>query len=237
MGEKLLDQTKRILPEDVFQGLVRAWQTLLNETPKKESICILMAQSALETGRWKAIHCFNFGNIKSSDADGLDYTFYACNELMPIAMAKQYAAKSPDTAKITAIRNDGKAWIWFYPDHPASRFRAFKTLDEGALDYLGFLFKKYRSAWQSVVSGDPTQFSHQLKIHGYYTADEASYTKGVVNIFREFMKLPYDPASVTFLTEETRQKLDALIALTTQQMVDEIPIIGQADKQEPTPSD
>lgn len=230
MAEKLRDQILTIKSVDVFNGLWIAWLNLFDSPPKKESIFVLMAQSALETGRWKSIHCYNFGNIKSSDKDGRDYCFYACNELMPIKMAQNYAAKSPSTAKITAVRNDGNAWIWFYPDHPASRFRAFKTLNEGATDYLGFLRRKYSTAWQNVLIGDPAAFVHQLKIHNYFTADESSYLKGVISLFQEFSHLSLDTESLPIISDKTKQRLDSLIALTLQEMIDETQIFGQAHK-------
>jgi hypothetical protein len=222
MAEKLRDQILTIKSVDVFNGLWIAWLNLFDSPPKKESIFVLMAQSALETGRWKSIHCYNFGNIKSSDKDGRDYCFYACNELMPIKMAQNYAAKSPSTAKITAVRNDGNAWIWFYPDHPASRFRAFKTLNEGATDYLYFLKTKFKSAWQAVLSGDPVEFSRALKRNGYYTADEAPYTKGLKSLFDEFSKLKIDTDNLPILSEEQSRRLSNLVALTMQQVIDEM---------------
>lgn len=216
MANKLHDQVITIKPIDVFNGLWIAWLHLFNSTPKKESLLCLMAQSAFETGRWKAIHCYNFGNIKSRDGDNFDYTFYACNELMSIKMAQDYAAKSPSTAKITSIRNDGKAWIWFYPDHPASRFRAFNSLNEGAIDYLNFLQSKYKKAWSAVLNGDIVNFSRSLKTSGYYTADESVYTKGLKSIFDEFSKLPINTDNLPILTSNQIEQLQNSITLTLQ---------------------
>ncbi len=220
MVEKLPDQTISIKSIDVFTGLWTAWLNLFNSPPKKESILCLMAQSALETGRWKSIHCYNFGNIKSGETDGRDYTFYTCNELMPLKMAQAYMAKSPATAKITAVRADGNAWIWFYPDHPASRFRAFKTLNEGATDYLAFLQKKFKAAWSAILVGDPAGFSRALKAHGYYTADEAPYTKGLKSIFDEFKKLQIDTDNLPVVSAEQATRISQLVALSLQESID-----------------
>ena len=78
--------------------------------------------------------------------------------------------------------------VWFEPDNPACCFRAFPTLDAGALDYLQTLHRRFQSAWPAVVAGDPARFSHLLKRSRYYTADEAQYTKTLVALFREFSR-------------------------------------------------
>jgi len=213
MAEKLLDQTLKIQPIDVFKGLWRAWLNLFQTQPNKNAILCLMAQSALETGRWKSIHCFNFGNIKSSLSDGRDYTFFACNEYFELERAKKYAAESA-LAKITNIRSDGLAVIWFYPDHPVSRFRAYKTLDEGASDYMLLLYTRYKRAWTSVLNGDPVGFSKALKQQGYYTADEIPYTKGLKSLFDEFSKLHINEEDLPILSDEQARRLNALVAMS-----------------------
>jgi Putative peptidoglycan binding domain len=167
---RLPDQLTPVTPSEVFASLEHAWKTAFDTTPHRTSLLVLLAQWALETGRGKSMHCYNLGNVKSSQQQG-DWCFFRCNEI---------------------IR--GKV-VWFEPDNPACCFRAFATLEAGALDYLQTLFQRFKSAWPAVVAGDPALFSHLLKRSRYYTADEAQYTKTLVSLFREFSRtLP--PAGV-----------------------------------------
>jgi len=234
MANKLYDQVITIKSIDVFNSLWIAWLNLFNNPPKKESILCLLAQSALETNRWKSIHCYNFGNIKSRDGDGRDYTFFACNEIMPLKMAQDYVSKSPSLAKITSIRNDGKAIVWFYPEHPACRFRAFKTINEGAIDYLSFLQTKYKKAWNAILDGDVCKFSHELKINGYYTADESSYTKGLKSLFDEFSKLPIDIDTLPILSSVQTEQLQNLVTLTLQESYSDSSENSSSNNDEPS---
>jgi hypothetical protein len=48
------------------------------------------------------------------------------------------------------------------------------------------MFKRFNKAWPAVLSGDPWAYGHALKLQGYYTADEAQYTAGVVKIFEKY---------------------------------------------------
>ncbi len=61
---------------------------------------------------------------------------------------------------------------------------------EGAEDYITFLSKRtrYAKAWTALLEGNAEKYSHELKIAGYYTADETLYTKGVVALTNEFHK-------------------------------------------------
>ncbi|HVJ15040.1 MAG TPA: hypothetical protein VM686_06350, partial [Polyangiaceae bacterium] len=157
------DQLTPVTPAQVLQALGVAWQEQFGSTPHRTSLLVLVSQWALETGRGRAMHCFNLGNVKSNGKTG-DWCFFRCNEVL-----------------------EGKV-VWFEPDHEACRFRAFATLQDGALDYLKTLHQRFQSAWPAVVAGDPAAFSHALKVARYYTADEAQYTKSVVSLFNEFSR-------------------------------------------------
>lgn len=152
---------------DVMWAFRVAFERLIGLTPSRDTLALLTAQSALETGRWKAIHCFNLGNIKaSSDYEGY-YTMFRCNEVI-----------------------NGKVQ-WFDPPHAQTRFRAFRTLEDGAEDHLRFLSgrQRYQSAWQCLIAGDPEAFVRALKAAGYFTANEESYREAVTSLFREYSRL------------------------------------------------
>lgn len=227
--------------EDVLRALWSAWLHCFGAAPKKESIWILLSQWALETGWGASMHNFNYGNVKSREGDGFDYCYFACNEILKTSTAESYVAKSPQTAKITTYRKDGTAIIWFYPKHPACRFRAFKTLLEGAIDHIALVHKRFARSWPAVLAGDPAQYAHALKLQGYYTADESSYSKTLVSVFGTVsrLKVDYDalPTKVEPESDESPEKPEApaelvdpvqrdrilnLVSLTMHQSLDDL---------------
>lgn len=184
-------------PEEVYAALGKVWQDKFGQPAKRESLLVLLAQWAFETGRGKAMWNFNLGNQKGKPdgSDGRSWTFFACNELLPTKHANALFAKAGprrdggpgNNVAITAVKED-TATVWFYPDHPACCFRAYRTLEEGAVDYLNLLHKRFALAWPAVIAGDPAQFSKLLKQARYYTAEESHYTKSLTSIFLEFGK-------------------------------------------------
>lgn len=165
MPERLPDHLTPATPSEVFAALRRAWEAQFGHAPQRTSLLVLLAQWALETGRGHAMHCYNLGNAKHVPNDGRDWTFFACNEVIAEHIK------------------------WFYPDDPACCFRAFKTLDEGAADYLSLISRaRFAFAWPAVLAGDPGEFSHALKAKGYYTADESQYTRSLQSLFLEFSR-------------------------------------------------
>lgn len=181
-------------PQQVFESLARAWKKQLGEESKRESLLVLLAQWAFETGRGKAMWNFNLGNAKGKPGggDGRCWTFFACNEMLPMASAMSLSAKGGERSdgkpgknvEVTSAKA-GIATVWFYPSHPVCCFRAFRTLDDGTEDYFAMMRKRFSSAWPAVVAGDPAQFSHLLKVARYYTAEESHYTRSLVSIYAE----------------------------------------------------
>lgn len=164
----LKDEVKQLQEAEAAYALREAWKRIYNEYPSDRSLAVLWAKACLETGRWKFIHNYNFGNIKKKRTpdDGHFFTMYECGEVI-----------------------NGKH-IMFKPPHYQTHFRAYLTVEDGAEDYLRFVSqkKRYIKAWQKVIEGDPRGYSHELKIAGYYTANEARYTAGVVRLFDEFLR-------------------------------------------------
>lgn len=166
------DQITPCTPKALYDALWRAWApTLADGTlPTRASLLVLLAHWALETGWGHGCHNNNLGNKKHVKGDGRDFTMFRCNEVL------------------------GGRVVWFDPPDPATWFVAFPTLDAGAADYLAGLKKHFAGAWAYVVAGDAVQFCHALKVAHYYTADEASYTAGVVRCCHQLdAMLPPDP--------------------------------------------
>lgn len=167
--------------------LREAWKSIFGEYPSKESCALLWAQSALETGRWKLIHNHNWPNIKR--IKGNHWTSYKCNEVL-----------------------NGKV-EWFYPYHPQTHFAAYLTSLDGAVAYIKFLSERtrYREAWNEVLKGDPVAFTAALKRGGFFTANLATYTKGVVSLSNEFKRkyskfLEYKPEGTVTAPEEKEEQ-------------------------------
>jgi hypothetical protein len=160
---RLDDTVTPVSPAEVLGALGRAWSKTFGQEADRKSLLVLLSQWALETGRGKSMHCYNLGNVKSTGQSG-DWCFFRCNEIL-----------------------NGKV-EWFDPDHPQTRFRAFATLDDGALDYLTTLHQRFEKSWPSVLAGDPAAFVHALRLQNYFTANEATYTKTAVSLFDEFSR-------------------------------------------------
>jgi flagellum-specific peptidoglycan hydrolase FlgJ len=166
MVEELIPNTLTVVhPPDLYTALRVAWPS-----GSRASALVLLSQWAFETGRGKACHCYNIGNIKHVPGDGHDFTQFRCNEII------------------------GGKMVWFDPPNPATSFRAYETLALGVADYLRVLQKTFASAWPAVLAGDPAAFAVSLHNAHYYTADPSVYSRNLVSLFREFdHTMPPDP--------------------------------------------
>lgn len=189
------DEVRTLEQAEAAYALREAWKRVYGQYPSDKSLAVLWAKSALETGRWKHIHCFNFGNIKrkQNDEESL-FTMFECGEEVSLAQAQKLVAEDSERIKIlrTYSWSNGskRASINVKPGHLWSQFIGHKTVEDGAEHYLMFVSQstRYAKAWQKVIEGNPEGYSHELKIAGYYTADEKTYTAGVVRLFNEFLR-------------------------------------------------
>lgn len=153
-------------PQELYVALATAWtKTAQEQLSTRAPLLVLLAHWALETGWGHACWNWNLGNYKHVAGDGRTYTMFRCSE------------------------NINGQEVFFDPPNPATLFLAYDTLDAGALDYLTHLRGRFRQAWPAVLAGDPAQFCHLLKLQGYYTAPEATYTAGVVWCFNRLGRL------------------------------------------------
>lgn len=186
--------------QDAIVAFAQAYKRVMGELPTAGCLACLVAQSALETGNWHALHCWNYGNIKASDAwiaDGRDWCEYRCNELI------------------------GGVWRWFDPPHPQCRFRAYADADAGAAEQIGFvaLRERYALAWHWCCQGEPNLFVRALGLAGYFTAPTEPYARAVVSIHARIM-----PACAAYLagdgaraTDEDAIHVATLVAATLWQ--------------------
>ena len=163
---------------EAMSSLKSAWMSVMGSEPSQRTICILIAQWALETGRGKYMMNFNFGGIKpGSSYSGL---------VTPYRTTEGYGAT--------------KEYITDY-------FRAYNSAEDGAKDYISFLKRNYSDALAAAKQEDPEKFVHALKSHGYFTGSESEYTSAVKSIANEafskkFENLPSSPSTTPTPKEE-----------------------------------
>lgn len=153
---ELPDTKTPVFVPDLASVLWHAWTALVGSPPVHAAIELLVAWWGLETGWGRSCHCFNLGNAKGVVGGSRCWTFFACNELI-----------------------NGK-WVWFYPKNPGCCFRAFETLEAGAVDWLALIHDRFPEAFAALSTGDPTTLAHAARLRGYYTAPEADYTNILV---------------------------------------------------------
>jgi len=175
-------------------ALSTAWERVYGTKPFDRSLAVLWAKACLETSRFTSMWNYNFGNIKRKSNDTKLFTMFECGEEVSLSQAQKLHSEDPERIKIVNKYSwpDGskRASIIVYPGHEWSQFRAYLTVEDGAEDYLRFVSqqKRYLKAWQKIIEGDPKGYSHELKMAGYYTANESRYTAGVVRLFDEFLR-------------------------------------------------
>jgi len=189
-----LDAVRTPVPfPEIARALFAGWQRLEGAPASEETLAVLLAQSALETGHWQKSFCYNLGNAKASDSWSGDYCFYFADEY--VSRSQAVAARgllAPRTDGVighnveTRDTSDGRVRVILWPDHPWCRFRAFRDLDSGVDDYLGLLKRRYAVAWDAAGRGDPDGFVRGLKQGGYFTGGLEAYLDAVGRLFGKF---------------------------------------------------
>ncbi len=167
-------------------GAMRAALTqYLGWAPALPVLALALAKTAFETARWQSIWNNNWGNIKAGETYEGTYCSYACNEVLSTGL-KWFIPEGELDRKGGVVV--GKVWL-VPPGHPQTRFRAYPNAADGARRYVEFVAGgRYRDAWSMLLLGDAAGYVHALKLKGYFTADEAAYTRGVVSLQSEFSR-------------------------------------------------
>jgi hypothetical protein len=216
------DRVTPVSLDELHRALASGFEIVLSSAfPSAEAMACGAAQLRLECGNGAKNHLFNFHNEKlGPDWDGL-YTQYRCDELFD-AQTTTHAQRLGPT--VVSKWKDGPLWrVVLIPPHPWSSFVAFENATEGAARYIEFLScrERYRKAWHALYSGDVRSFGHELRAAGYFTADEETYTRGLVQLASE--SLPACRAILagdthTFTPEEITNTL-ALVEATVAETI------------------
>lgn len=144
-----------------------AYEKLEGIAPSIDCLALLVGQSALETGNWRSMYCYNFGNAKASPrAEGF-YCQFPCSEVDSNGVEHHYR-----------------------PPHPQTNFRAYLSAPDGAVAALAIIRSQWPQAWRKAQQGDVTAFCERLRNErgtdakgnpkaAYFTANLAKYTGGV----------------------------------------------------------
>ena len=172
-------------------------------------VAVLIAQSALETGHWRMMRNYNFGNVKAHNKwvdGGGGYTFFSkapphaeapVSETMSRAAAHanmKLARKRPDADELDMVfgpaKGGNRILCWFWARHPQTRFRAFATLREGAEAWLSVMRGRYRAALEPAARGDIAGYCRELKRLGpYFTEDVDRYAGVLQQLFQKYLPI------------------------------------------------
>ena len=162
---------------------------------------IMLAQMALENGRFKSISNYNLGGIKCPRGWTECYQHFTTREHFAPPVASKYMAEAPAGTKVTKVGEDadGKWILTFSGPHPMNRFVAFETLADAVAHHCAFMVGKpaadgfregrYVKAVDAALENDPLGFVTELRDKGYFTADPKVYSKNVASIAREYARL------------------------------------------------
>lgn len=177
-------------PIDVKAALITAYLHAYHQSPPSGAVELLMAHQALETGWWGHMPNYNLGGIRPASEDQL-WTAFTTFEDLPEDVAAEWvkASTHEKPCELGVKLANGKRRVNCKPNHDASVFRAFDSLDDGVRAYFDVLSHRFSSCWTAVLSGDPAAFVHALKSHGYFTADEQTYQQNIVSLFRTMSNL------------------------------------------------
>jgi len=156
------------LTTDQASSLIgNALERVTGEKPKPETVAILTAQWAHETGHGASMFNYNFAGIKGTGPTGLTVS--------------QRTREGYGSSERTITDN----------------FRAYRTAEEGAHDYVSLLQSRFPGAFEAARSGDPAATVHALKKEGYFTGDEVAYTRSVTQLAQQI-----GPTSLQFTNTE-----------------------------------
>jgi hypothetical protein len=151
--------------------------------PTTKALALALAKTALETARWQSMYCHNWGNIKAGDSYVGMYTCIPLNEVLN-GKVVWFDPKGQLDRKGGGLV--GVEW-GVPPGHPQTRMRAYANGFDGAQQYVDFVANgRYKDAWARLLDGDAPGYVRALRAKGYFTADEATYLRGVESLFREF---------------------------------------------------
>jgi hypothetical protein len=172
----------RLSGEEAARALSSAWEQVRGEPPSAETLSVLVGQWAHETGRGASMVNYNFGGLKGTGPSGLST---ACS-----------TREGWGDSEVRVV----------------DRFRAYSSPEEGARDYVSLLARRYPDAVQAAEQGDARGFVHALKARGYFTDNEASYSKSVQSLATLALRSGFDALGAGATRERTAVDSPAVLS-------------------------
>jgi hypothetical protein len=144
------------------EALRKAWENVTGEAPSDKTLALITAQWAHETGNGASMYNYNFAGIKGTGPSGLSVA--------------QHTREGWGDSERRIVDN----------------FRAYRSAEEGATDYVQLLGKRFPEAVEGAKQGDPGAFVRGLKSRGYFTGNEGAYLNSVANIASRYLGQPLD---------------------------------------------
>jgi len=160
--------TTPVTPQDLVAALGAAYAAQMGHPPEPDTLAVLCAQVALETGNMRSLVCYNLGNIKRGP--GPDWCSFETFE---------YLGNPPVKTSMVC------------------EFSAWPTLESACESFVAFLYQHYPEAWTAAVHGDPEGFARGLRVRGYYTAPVEQYAAGVKAWFGTYRKIVVGDSGAT----------------------------------------
>jgi mannosyl-glycoprotein endo-beta-N-acetylglucosaminidase len=194
------------------EALRAAWQNVTGEAPSDKTLALITAQWAHETGNGASMFNYNFAGIKGSGPSGLSVA--------------QHTREGYGDSERRIVDN----------------FRAYRSAEEGATDYVQLLSKRFPDAVAGARQGDPAAFVRGLKSRGYFTGHEGQYLTSVTNIASRYLGQPlelpsaappsldYRSAGATGASPADLQGLYAQMAPSPDSFVDALSITDQINR-------
>lgn len=189
MADQIVPTTRTIPTRLEFARAILGWV----DHASRETFAVIWAQFQAETG---GTHCFcwNIGNVKHVTGDGFDFCALrgvwegiskgAIDRLQADPIFGALVRLDLDESHQRAV-GAGKIAVTFDPPHPATRFRAYLSLDVAVAEHVRFLETRYSAAWARAIAGDPEGFALALGQAHYYTADPKIYAANMRRPFEE----------------------------------------------------
>lgn len=172
--EVLPNKLTPLTPEEAVKAIADGYKQVTGRKPSKKVLALLIGQTALETGNWKSLHNYNFGNAKARASDPF-VQYFRCSEII-----------------------NGQE-IFFDPPSPECRFAAHKTAADGAAHYIKVL-KNREHWWKGLQSGSAQKFIEGLTTAPkYFTANPTLYQDVLINRASNYVDLAKKYGSSTLL--------------------------------------
>lgn len=152
----------RLSPGQAQEALRAAWENVTGEAPSDKTLALITAQWAHETGHGASMFNYNFAGIKGTGPSGLSVA--------------QRTREGYGESERRIVDN----------------FRAYRSAEEGATDYVQLLSRRFPEAVEGARNGDPEAFVRGLKSRGYFTGHEGQYLSSVASTASRYLGEPLE---------------------------------------------